>query len=148
MRILLVGGAVRNILLGLPIRDRDYLVADTTVEAFLAAFPRAKPVGKTFPVFILEGLEFSLLRGQSIGQDFAARDFTVNAIALDEQGELLCHEHALEDITTHVLRPASAQSLRDDPLRVFRAARFLSVLPGFTAHEGLFEAMGLSLIHI
>ena len=128
-------------LLGLPIRDRDYLVTDSTVEAFLAAFPQAKAVGKTFPVVILDGQEFSFLRGVSLVDDFAARDFTINAMAIDEHGELLCHANALEDMKNRVLRPSSQHSLNDDPLRVFRAARFLTELPGFVPHESLFSTM-------
>ncbi|MBU1229510.1 MAG: HD domain-containing protein [Proteobacteria bacterium] len=141
MRILLVGGAVRNLLLGLPVRDRDYLVLDATVEDFLRAHPDAKPVGKTFPVFILKGEEYSFPRAQSLEQDLARRDFTINALAQDADGGLVHHPLALEDIRAGVLRPASRHSLSDDPLRVFRAARFLAELPGFAAHPELLEAM-------
>lgn len=145
MKILLVGGAVRNQLLGLPVRDRDYLVLDATVEDFLRAHPGAKPVGKTFPVFILNGEEYSFPRGEDLEQDLARRDFTINALAQeitgDETGALLPHPLALEDIQARLLRPASEHSLSDDPLRAFRAARFLAELPGFTAHPQLIEAM-------
>jgi tRNA nucleotidyltransferase (CCA-adding enzyme) len=141
MRILLVGGAVRNILLGLPVRDRDYLVLDATVENFLKAHPQAKAVGKTFPVFILDRQEFSFPRAATLKDDLNLRDFTVNALALDTQGRLYCHPQALEDLTNKVLRPASAASLKDDPLRVLRAARFLAELPGFTAHPDLLATM-------
>jgi len=141
MRILLVGGAVRNLLLGRPVRDRDYLVLDATVEDFLRAHPGAKPVGKTFPVFILDGSEYSFPRGEGLEEDLARRDFTVNALALAEDGGLFCHPLALEDLNARVLRPASAQSLADDPLRAYRAARFLAELPGFTAHPELLAAM-------
>ena len=153
MRILLVGGAVRNKLLGLPVRDRDYLVLDATVEDFLKAHPAAKPVGKTFPVFIYEGEEYSFPRGQvleqdteqDLEQDLALRDFTINALAQDisgdETGTLLGHPLALQDIKNRILRPASEHSLSDDPLRAYRAARFLAVLPGFTAHPELIADM-------
>jgi len=141
MKILLVGGAVRNKLLGLPVRDRDYLVLDATVEDFLAAYPAAKSVGKTFPVFIYKGEEYGFPRGESLEQDLARRDFTVNALAQDETGALFHHPQALEDIQARILRPASERSLSDDPLRAYRAARFLAVLPSFTAHQQLVEAM-------
>ncbi len=149
MRILLVGGAVRNMLLGRPVRDRDYLVLDATVEDFLRAHPAAKAVGKTFPVFILNGEEYSFPRGpilgesleQSLEQDLAWRDFTINALAQDEHGERFSHPQALEDLNARVLRPASNHSLSDDPVRTFRAARFLAELPGFTPHPELIEAM-------
>lgn len=141
MRILLVGGAVRNLLLGIPVRDRDYLVLGGTVEAFMREHPQAKPVGKSFPVFILDGQEYCFLRGHTLADDFALRDFTVNAMALDEDGTLLCHADALEDLSTRTLRHASERSLADDPLRVFRAARFVAQLPEFSPHSSLLGAM-------
>ena len=141
MRILLVGGAVRNELLGLPVRDRDYLVLEATVEEFLQAHPGAKPVGKTFPVFILKGEEYAFPRGGSLDEDLARRDFTINALARDAEGTLFSHPQALDDLHARVLRPASPQSLLDDPLRAYRAARFLAELPGFTAHPELIQAM-------
>ncbi|OGR36939.1 MAG: hypothetical protein A2051_03170, partial [Desulfovibrionales bacterium GWA2_65_9] len=153
MKILLVGGAVRNMLLGLPVRDRDYLVLDATVEDFLSAYPAAKSVGKSFPVFIMNGEEYSFPRGESLEQDLARRDFTINALAQelpgalaqeisgDETGTLFHHPLALQDIQERTLRPASEHSLSDDPLRAFRAARFLAELPGFTAHPELIAAM-------
>lgn len=141
MRILLVGGAVRNTLLGLPVRDRDYLVLDATVEQFLAAHPSAKPVGKTFPVFILDHQEYSFPRAATLEQDLALRDFTINALAMDEDGRLFCHPTALQDLQARVLRPASPASLPDDPLRAIRAARFAAQMPGFSAHPELLDAM-------
>lgn len=141
MRILLVGGAVRNLLLGLPVRDRDYLAAGAAVEDFLRARPSARAVGKTFPVAILDGQEFSFLRAPSLEEDLLLRDFTVNALALDEDGELFCHPQGLEDLHARLLRPASPRSLSDDPLRVLRAARFLAQLPGFSPHPELLVAM-------
>ncbi|HWR04329.1 MAG TPA: HD domain-containing protein [Humidesulfovibrio sp.] len=141
MRILLVGGAVRNMLLGLPARDRDYLVLDATVEDFLAAHPTAKPVGKTFPVFILDHQEYSFGRAQTLEQDLTLRDFTINAMAMDDTGRLFCHPTALEDLQARVLRPASASSLSDDPLRAIRAARFCAQMPGLSAHPELLASM-------
>jgi tRNA nucleotidyltransferase (CCA-adding enzyme) len=141
MRILLVGGAVRNTLLGLPVRDRDYLVLDATVEQFLAAHPSAKPVGKTFPVFILDHQEYSFPRAATLERDLALRDFSINALAMDEDGRLFCHPTALQDLQARVIRPASTDSLPDDPLRAIRAARFAAQMPGFSAHPELLEAM-------
>jgi len=141
MRILLVGGAVRDILLGRPVRDRDYLVLEASVEDFLAACPTAKPVGKTFPVFILDNQEYSFPRGASLDADLALRDFTVNALALDEDGALYAHPLALADLAARVLRPASPRSLADDPARVYRAARFAAELPDFAPAPELIEAM-------
>jgi len=141
MRILLVGGAVRNILLGLPVRDRDYLVLEATVEDFLLAHPTAKAVGKTFPVFILDRQEYSFPRAASLEGDLALRDFTINAMALDTDGRLFCHPHALDDLQAKLLRPASPASIPEDPLRVLRAARFLAELPDFHPHADLIADM-------
>lgn len=141
MRILLVGGAVRDILLGRPVRDRDYLVLEASVEDFLAAHPQARPVGKTFPVFILGGQEYSFPRAATLDGDLALRDFSINALALDEHGALYAHPQALDDIANRVLRPASPQSLADDPVRAYRAARFSAELPDFAPHPDLLAAM-------
>jgi len=132
---------VRNILLGLPVRDRDYLVLDATVEDFLLAHPTAKAVGKTFPVFILDHQEYSFPRAATLEGDLALRDFTLNALALDTDGKLFCHPQALDDLQSKVLRPASPASLPEDPLRVLRAARFVAELPGFRPHEDLLADM-------
>jgi len=132
---------VRNMLLGLPVRDRDYLVLEATVEDFLAAHPGAKPVGKTFPVFILDHQEYSFPRAESLEADLRLRDFTVNAMAMDDEGRLFCHPQALEDLQARVLRPASPDSLALDPLRAVRAARFTAQMPGFCAHPELLAAM-------
>lgn len=128
-------------LLGLPVRDRDYLVLEATVEDFLAAHPAAKSVGKTFPVFILDRQEYSFPRAATLEGDLALRDFTVNAMAMDETGRLFCHPTALEDLQARVLRSASPSSLSDDPLRAIRAARFCAQMPGFSAHPELVATM-------
>lgn len=66
---------------------------------------------------------------------------TVNALFLDEEGNLICHPQGLEDLHNRILRPTSLQSFIDDPLRVFRAARFWAKLPDFLPHEELIECM-------
>ncbi len=141
MNIYLAGGAVRDLLLGKPIADRDYLVTHTTRQQFLKAFPKAEEVGRAFPVFLLHKSEFSFPRGKTIEEELESRDLTVNALLLDTHGELLCHPNSLEDIGNRVLRPASFQSFVDDPLRVFRAARFWAKYPEFTPHASLIETM-------
>ncbi len=157
MRILLAGGAVRDRLLGRPVTDRDFLVLEATREEFLSRFPRAKAVGKAFPVFILNGSEYAFPRGTTadggpngspddglatdLTVDLALRDLTVNALAQEEDGTLHAHPLALQDLKDRVLRPASERSMSDDPLRVFRAARFLAELEDFTAHPDLLTAM-------
>lgn len=141
MKLYLAGGAVRDLLLGRAFADRDYLVTETTKEAFQAEHPAAREVGHAFPVFLLEGLEFSFPRADALEQELRSRDLTVNALLLDEDGELVCHPQGLEDLHARVLRPASRESFFDDPLRVFRAARFWAVLPDFEPHAELVETM-------
>ncbi|MCJ2163806.1 MULTISPECIES: tRNA nucleotidyltransferase [unclassified Pseudodesulfovibrio] len=141
MNIYLAGGAVRDLLLGRPLSDRDYLVTKTTRKEFQKAFPNAQEVGLTFPIFLVDKTEFSFPRSDSLANELRARDLTVNAQLLDENGELICHPNGLDDLKRRILRPASAHSMEEDPLRVFRAARFWSQLPDFTPHEELLEAM-------
>lgn len=141
MNVYLAGGAVRDLIMGNPITDRDYLVMNTTRDAFKNRFPSAQEVGKAFPVFLLNKLEFSFPRATTIQDELRSRDLTVNAILLDEEGELHCHPKALEDIHTKTLRPASPESFRQDPIRVYRAARFWARFPDFTPHDELVSAM-------
>lgn len=141
MNVFLAGGAVRDLLLGRSRADRDYLVTGTTREAFQKKFPAAREVGHAFPVFLLEGIEFSFPRGETLNQELRSRDLTVNALLLDEHGDLICHPQGLDDLHNKILRPASHQSFFDDPLRVFRAARFWATLPDFTPHEDLLATM-------
>lgn len=141
MRFYLAGGAVRDLLLGRALSDRDYLVTGCTREAFLRAFPEAREVGQAFPVFWLYRTEFSFPRAHSLTAELRSRDLTVNAQLLDDDGNLLCHPQGLADLRDRILRPASDHSFRDDPLRVFRAARFFAQLPDFTPHDELKKAM-------
>lgn len=141
MRFYLAGGAVRDLLLGRELSDRDYLVTGTTREAFLDAFPAAREVGRDFPVFLLDRIEFAFPRADSLSEELKARDLTVNALLLDERGELTCHPQGLDDLHNRVLRPASPEAMERDPLRIFRAARFYCQLPAFTPHPELIEAM-------
>lgn len=153
MQILLVGGAVRNLLLGKTVADKDFLVLGADRDAFLARFPQAREVGKSFGVFLVDGVEFALPRAplptdatdaapeRLLAADLEARDLTVNAMALDASGCLFCHPQALDDLHARVLRPARADALDLDPLRAFRAARFLAEYPDFSAHDELRTAM-------
>jgi tRNA nucleotidyltransferase (CCA-adding enzyme) len=141
MNVYLAGGAVRDLLLGRAVADRDYLVTGATRKEFMNRFPNAREVGRTFPVFLLDNLEFSFPRAETIEDELRSRDLTVNAMLLDREGQLLCHPDALEDLRDRTLRPASDQSFFDDPLRVFRAARFWAKLPDFQPHDELIETM-------
>lgn len=147
LKILIAGGAIRDLLLGNKPEDLDYLVASGSAEELRAAFPEARPVGKSYEIFYWKGLEFSFPRArgdnteETIDLDLKARDFTVNCLALDEEGELYAHPQALKDIQNQVLRPSFPDTFKEDPLRVFRAAAFIARFPEFTAHPELITAM-------
>lgn len=141
MEIYLVGGAVRDLLLGRTVTDRDYLVDHADHASFLGRYPTARLVGKSFPVFILDGSEYAWPRGGSLERDLELRDLTVNAMALDERGILRAHPQALHDLQAKILRPCSPTSLTDDPVRVFRAARFAAQFPDFSPSPELLDQM-------
>lgn len=145
MKRYLVGGAVRDILLGRPVVDQDYLILEATPEAFLRRYRRARQVGKTFPVFMLGSAQYAWPRGGDIYEDLRARDLTINAIAMGDSrqiaGTLHFHPLALPDLRDRILRPCGEMSMFDDPLRVYRAARFAASLPDFTPHAELLAQM-------
>lgn len=141
MKTYLVGGAVRNQLLGLPVHERDWVVVGATGNALLDA--GYQQVGKDFPVFLHPQTreEYALARTErktgtgytgfecisdssiTLEQDLLRRDLTVNAIAQDEDGALIDPYHGLADIEQRLLRHVS-DAFREDPLRVLRVARF------------------------
>ena len=143
MKTYLVGGAVRDRLLGLTPGDNDYVVVGGTPEAMLSL--GFKPVGRDFPVFLhpRTGEEHALARTErksgrghrgfvvdadpsvTLEQDLERRDFTINAIAQDEDGKLLDPLGGTRDIEQRVLRHAGTAFV-EDPLRVLRAARFMA----------------------
>ena len=143
MKTYLVGGAVRDKLLGLPPGDNDYVVVGSTPEAMLAL--GFKPVGRDFPVFLhaQTGEEHALARTErksgrgyrgfvvdadpsvTLEEDLLRRDFTINAIARDEDGTLVDPLGGVRDLQARVLRHAGPAFV-EDPLRVLRAARFMA----------------------
>jgi len=141
MEIYLIGGAVRDLLLGRPVTDRDYLVDHADRETFLGRYPTARLVGKSFPVFIMDGCEYAWPRGETLGEDLELRDLTVNAIALGDNGILRAHPQAFRDLMDKILRPCSQSSMGDDPVRIFRAARFAAQFPDFSASPELLAQM-------
>ncbi len=145
MKRYLVGGAVRDILLGRPVVDQDYLIIDATPEAFLKKYRRARQVGKTFPVFMLGRAQYAWPRGNGINDDLLARDLTINAMAMGDSrhiaGRLHFHPLAISDLRDRILRPCGETAMFDDPLRVYRAARFAASLPDFSPHPELIAQM-------
>ncbi|HEV2540906.1 MAG TPA: multifunctional CCA addition/repair protein [Frateuria sp.] len=141
MRSYLVGGAVRDRLLGRPVVDHDHVVVGATPQDMLARGFR--PVGKDFPVFLHpdNGEEYALARterktghgyhgfafhadpGVTLKEDLARRDLTINAIAQDEHGALVDPFHGQRDIERRVLRHVSPAFV-EDPVRLLRVARF------------------------
>ncbi|HEV2620896.1 MAG TPA: multifunctional CCA addition/repair protein [Frateuria sp.] len=141
MRSYLVGGAVRDRLLGRPVVDHDHVVVGATPQEMLARGFR--PVGKDFPVFLHpdSGEEYALARterktghgyhgfafhadpGVTLEEDLARRDLTINAIAQDEHGALVDPFHGQRDIERRALRHVSPAFV-EDPVRLLRVARF------------------------
>jgi tRNA nucleotidyltransferase (CCA-adding enzyme) len=141
MKIYLVGGAVRDRLLGLPVKDRDYVVVGATPDDMLRL--DYKPVGKDFPVFLhpqtreeyalarterktgpgYHGFDFVAGPGVTLEDDLRRRDLTINAIAEDEHGELVDPFGGSADLRDRVLRHVSP-AFAEDPVRVLRVARF------------------------
>lgn len=144
----LVGGAVRDELLGIGGGDEDFVVVGTTPEEMDAA--GFVPVGGDFPVFVhpQTGGEYALARterksgrgykgfvfytGADVGlqDDLRRRDLTINAIAKDDNGKLIDPFGGVSDIRARVLRHVSP-AFAEDPVRILRAARFVAALPGF-----------------
>ncbi|WP_318419275.1 multifunctional CCA addition/repair protein [Photobacterium leiognathi] len=141
MQTYLVGGAVRDTLLGLTVTDKDWVVVGTTPEAMLAA--GFEQIGSDFPVFLHPKTkqEHALARTErksghgytgfvcysapdvTLEQDLLRRDLTINAIAQAPNGDLIDPYHGQQDITDKVLRHVSP-AFAEDPLRVLRVARF------------------------
>ncbi|MFM9434425.1 tRNA nucleotidyltransferase (CCA-adding enzyme) [Janthinobacterium sp. CG_23.3] len=148
MRIYTVGGAVRDELLGLPVKDRDYVVVGATPEDMLRRGFR--PVGKDFPVFLhpdtqeeyalarterktapgYRGFVFHTAPDVTLEQDLVRRDLTINAIAKAEDGTLSDPFGGLADIEKRVFRHVS-DAFKEDPVRILRLARFAARFSGF-----------------
>ena len=141
METYLVGGSVRDELLGLSVKDHDYVVVGTTPEAMVKLGYR--PVGKDFPVFLhpqtheqyaLARTERNVSRGYkgfevytspkiTLQEDLARRDLTINALAKDQDGKIIDPFNGIADLEAGVLRHISP-AFSEDPVRVLRTARF------------------------
>ncbi len=141
MQIYTVGGAVRDELLGLPVKDRDFVVVGGTPEDMVRL--GYQPVGKDFPVFLhpqtheeyaLARTERKTARGYkgfqihaspdvTLEDDLARRDLTLNAIARDEAGQLIDPHGGIADLRAGILRHVGPAFV-EDPVRILRVARF------------------------
>ncbi|WP_299530583.1 multifunctional CCA addition/repair protein [uncultured Herbaspirillum sp.] len=149
MKTYTVGGAVRDGLLGLPVKDRDHVVVGATPEQLLALGFR--PVGKDFPVFLhpetheeyamarterktapgYKGFDFHAAPDVTLEDDLARRDLTINAMAQDEDGTLVDPYHGRADLEARVFRHVS-DAFVEDPVRILRVARFAARFADFT----------------
>jgi tRNA nucleotidyltransferase (CCA-adding enzyme) len=152
MRIYVVGGAVRDALLGLPVQDRDHVVVGATPEAMLSAGFR--PVGKDFPVFLHPETqeEYALARTErktapgyhgfvfhtspevTLEDDLVRRDLTINAMAQGEDGVIVDPYGGRRDLEARVFRHVS-EAFTEDPVRILRLARFAARFPEFTVAD-------------
>ncbi len=148
-RTYVVGGAVRDALLGLPVKDRDHVVVGATPEQMHARGFVA--VGKDFPVFLHPDTheEYALARTErktapgytgfafhaapevTLEQDLQRRDLTINAIAQDQDGTLIDPYGGRADIARRVFRHVS-EAFAEDPVRILRIARFAARFTDFT----------------
>ncbi len=143
LKVYSVGGAVRDELLGLPVRDHDWVVVGSTPEDMLAR--GFLTIGKDFPVFLHPERheEYALARTErktapgyrgfaihaapdvTLEQDLLRRDFTINAIARGPDGRLIDPYHGIADLRAGILRHVSP-AFSEDPVRILRAARFVA----------------------
>jgi len=149
MQVFCVGGAVRDELLGLVVKDRDFVVVGSTPAEMEGMGYKA--VGKDFPVFLHPQTheEYALARTErktakgykgfqvhadpdvTLEQDLARRDLTINAIAKDHTGQLIDPYHGLDDLKHKMLRHVSP-AFSEDPVRILRAARFAARFTDFS----------------
>ena len=149
MKTYVVGGAVRDRLLGLPPGDRDYVVVGSSPEEMLAA--GFTPVGKDFPVFLhpktheeyalarterktghgYHGFSFHAAPEVTLEEDLARRDLTINAMAEDANGHVIDPYDGQKDLAARILRHVSP-AFAEDPVRILRLARFAARFPQFS----------------
>ena len=145
MKVFLVGGAIRDELLGIPFNEKDWVVVNSSHKEMLKL--GFKQVGKNFPVYLHPETkeEYALARKEiktgkghknfsfntksniSLNEDLKRRDITINAIAKDESGKLHDPFGGIKDLKDRRIRIVS-KAFSEDPLRLFRVARFKSKL--------------------
>jgi tRNA nucleotidyltransferase (CCA-adding enzyme) len=158
MKTYVVGGAVRDELLGLPVQDRDWVVVGATPEEMLRQGFR--PVGKDFPVFLhpVTHEEYALARTErkttpgyhgfvfhtapdvTLEQDLARRDLTINAMAVAPEGIVVDPYGGRRDLADRMLRHVSP-AFAEDPVRILRVARFAARFTEFTLAPETLELM-------
>lgn len=157
-RLYLVGGAIRDELLGKTTHDEDYCVTGISIEKFQELFPDAHIRGKAFAVFDIDGKEFAMARTESkqgighkefeikadpkitIEQDLARRDITINAIAKDVlTEEIIDPFNGRQDLENKLIK-ATTEHFKEDPLRIYRVARFAAQL-GFEVEKETIKQM-------
>ncbi len=141
MQVYLVGGAVRDEQLGLPVTERDWCVVGASPDELLDA--GYKQVGKDFPVFLhpetgeehalarterktgagYHGFAFDTSADVTLEEDLSRRDLTINALAQDQDGKLIDPFGGMDDVKKRLLRHVS-DAFVEDPVRILRAARF------------------------
>ncbi|MFS2022085.1 multifunctional CCA addition/repair protein [Massilia sp. CT11-137] len=152
MQAYVVGGAVRDELLGLPVQDHDWVVVGATPEDMIAKGFR--PVGKDFPVFLhpqtheeyalarterktapgYHGFVFHTAPDVKLEDDLIRRDLTINAMARAEDGTIVDPYGGLQDLRDRVFRHVSP-AFAEDPVRILRLARFAARFPAFTVAD-------------
>jgi len=157
MEIYLVGGAVRDMLLGLPVKDRDWAVVGADAEEMLRL--GYTPVGRDFPVFLhpdtheeyalarterktakgYAGFAFYADKNITLEQDLMRRDLTINAMAQAADGRLIDPFGGQRDLRQKILRHVSP-AFAEDPVRILRTARFAARY-GFTVAAETMELM-------
>jgi tRNA nucleotidyltransferase (CCA-adding enzyme) len=158
MQTYIVGGAVRDALLGLPVNDRDWVVVGASPQQLIGA--GFLPVGKDFPVFLhpqtreeyalarterktaagYHGFVFHAEPNVTLEQDLARRDLTINAMAQDEKGRLIDPFGGSADLQRRVLRHVT-DAFREDPVRVLRLARFAARFADFNVAPETLQLM-------
>jgi tRNA nucleotidyltransferase (CCA-adding enzyme) len=157
VKIYLVGGAVRDELLGLPVKEKDYVVVGATPEEMVAQ--GFKPVGRDFPVFLHPRThdEYALARTErksgrgykgftvhaapdvTLEDDLRRRDLTINAIAKADDGTLIDPFGGKKDLEKKLLRHVS-EAFAEDPVRILRVARFAARF-GFRVDDATMKLM-------